>query len=150
MENAINLTQSVNLFHQIELFGGLSSAQLERIALLSACESYMTGAVIFLQASHPDAMYIVAEGQVAVIVDDIPTVYLGRGQVFGEMALVDNGVRSATIQVVDDGTLLYRIYINKFLALCQEDTAIGFLLMQNIAKDLSFKLRHRHLDSSDS
>jgi len=65
--------------------------------------------------------------------------------VFGEMALVDRGARSATVRCVEDGTVLYVIPRKDFWALCDNDHHIGFIVMRNIAFDLSFKLRHRNL-----
>jgi CRP-like cAMP-binding protein len=74
-----------------------------------------------------------------------PIVELGPGQSFGEMALIDRGVRSATVRCVQDGTSLYVIPRQALLALCDRDPQIGYMLMRNIASDLSFKLRHRNL-----
>lgn len=141
----------MTFIHQIELFHGLETSQLACIASLSLCQSYPAGAVIFAQESLADAVYIIGEGQVEVLIGNqtTPALYLGAGQVFGEMALVDSGTRSATIRVVDDNTTIYRIPSADFLDLCQRDTAIGYLLMRNIAQDLSFKLRHRHLETSE-
>ncbi len=73
-------------------------------------------------------------------------VYLGRGQIFGEMALLDMGKRSATVRCSQDHTVLRAISQPAFTDLCNSDTAIGYMIMRNMAIDLSFKLRHRNLD----
>ena len=62
------------------------------------------------------------------------------------MALIDLGKRSATVRCSRDNTILRSIQGEDFTALCEEDTAIGYVIMRNIAVDLSFKLRHRNLD----
>ncbi len=72
-------------------------------------------------------------------------VQLGDGQIVGEMALVDRGPRSATVRVVSDGAVLQVISAGDFLRLCDEDHQLGYLVMRNMAADLSFKLRHRNL-----
>ncbi|GAG41297.1 unnamed protein product, partial [marine sediment metagenome] len=46
---------------------------------------------------------------------------------------------------VADGTVLYAISRDDFIELCDEDTRIGYVIMRNIAADLSFKLRHYNL-----
>jgi CRP-like cAMP-binding protein len=69
---------------------------------------------------------------------------LGQGQTFGEMGLVDRGARSATVRAGTD-TEVYAINCHDFLNLCHENTHLGFLVMRNIAADLSFKLRYRNL-----
>jgi CRP/FNR family transcriptional regulator, cyclic AMP receptor protein len=73
-------------------------------------------------------------------------VYLGEGQIFGEMALLDGGPRSATVSSAQDGTIVYKLSREAFLSLCQQDTALGYAMMRNIALDLSFKLRHYNLN----
>jgi CRP-like cAMP-binding protein len=137
----------------IELFRGLDSDQFARIAEISHQENYATDDKIVEQGSTGDKMYVIADGQVEVRVDDghggyHSTVYLGRGQIFGEMALLDQGQRSATVVACEDGTVVYGISNHDFNTLCMADTAIGYIMMRNLAIDLSFKLRHQNLDPS--
>jgi CRP-like cAMP-binding protein len=68
-------------------------------------------------------------------------VTLGKGQIFGEVALVDEGPRTASARCIADGTRLWVAKRADFISLCEKDTSIGFLVMKNIAADLSFKLR---------
>jgi CRP-like cAMP-binding protein len=60
------------------------------------------------------------------------------------MALVDRGPRSATVRCVTDATLNV-IERDAFENLCQSSAQIGMVVYRNLAADLSFKLRHRHL-----
>ena len=71
--------------------------------------------------------------------------FLGEGQVFGELALIDQGARSAAVIVVADNTVIYKLPAEDFLGLCRTDTMIGFIMMRNLAQDISFKLRHQNL-----
>ncbi len=99
--------------------------------------------------------YLIRSGTVQIITNpdiletkpelaDAVMVNLGRGQSFGEMGLVDQGARSATVRAGSD-TKVYAINCQQFQELCHEDTHLGFLVMRNIAADLSFKLRYRNL-----
>jgi CRP/FNR family cyclic AMP-dependent transcriptional regulator len=142
---------------QSELFSGLTPEQVEQIAALGQEGAYNAGDVIIREGDPSDEIYIICSGMVEVDVSrgtipDVPgppqmtsIVRLGQGQVFGEMALVDRGVRSATVRCVRDGTVLYVIPCQAFWALCNGDHDIGYVVMHNIAADLSFKLRHRNL-----
>lgn len=69
---------------------------------------------------------------------------MGEGQVFGEMALLDHGARSASVKALKPETVVYTLSGEDFRALCQKDTAIGYVMMRNIALDLSFKIRHQN------
>jgi CRP/FNR family transcriptional regulator, cyclic AMP receptor protein len=145
---------SIQLIQEVELLRGLNDAQMARLAEIIRTEVYPAGTTIFLQDTPGDKMYIVRDGQVEIRVNDQDghghaAIYLGRGQVFGEMALVDEGTRSATVVAVEDGTVVYSILSADFTALCESDTGIGYILMRNIAQDMSFKLRHRQLDPSE-
>lgn len=142
------------MLSQVDLFRGLDPAQLERLAAAVEPGTYQAGETVFRQDAPGDSMFIVEAGQVEVAVhdgsgEDHTMVYLGRGQVFGEMALVDGATRSATISAVEDDTRVYRLAGKTFTALCEQDTAIGYILMRNIAQDISFKLRHNQSDRSE-
>lgn len=62
------------------------------------------------------------------------------------MALLDQGPRSASIIASSSPTILQAIQRDDFEQLCQEQTHIGYIVMHNLAADLSFKLRHRNLN----
>jgi len=145
------------LLRRNELFFGLTPEQIQRIASLSQEATYNAGDIIIREGAPSDEMYLIRSGMVEVLVcgggiPDVPgppqlapLVRLGQGQIFGEMALVDRGPRSATVRCIQDGTSLYVIPSEAFWALCDSDHHIGYVVMRNVASDLSFKLRHRNL-----
>ena len=142
----------LDLLKAVGLFNGLTDEQLQRLIDISAEEVYHDDDIIFEQNVEGDRMYLIREGQVEILIrrthqePERSQVFLGRGQVFGEMALLDLGRRSATVKCSRDHTVLYAISRDAFTDLCSSDTAIGYIVMRNMAMDLSFKLRHRNLD----
>ena len=145
----------VQVLAGVALCSGLSPSQLASLAAISTREEYNTDAVIFNQNDPGEKMYLITRGQVEVRLNSqvgghFATIYLGQGQIFGEMALLDQGSRSATVLAIEELTELYAISADAFLSLCQQDTAIGYIIMRNMALDLSFKLRHKNLDPSAS
>jgi CRP-like cAMP-binding protein len=142
----------INLLKTVSLFSGLSDHQLQRLIDISEQEVYDDGDIIIKQGAEGDKLYFINEGQVEILVrrraeePERSQVFLGRGQIFGEMALIDMGKRSATVRCSQDQTVLRVIDSEAFTRLCSSDTAIGYLIMRNMAMDLSFKLRHRNLD----
>ena len=145
------------LLQQSELFSGLAPEQVEKIVALGREVVYDAGDVIIHEDEPSNDVYIVCSGMVEVevtrgAIPDVPgpprltpVARLGAGQVVGEIALVDRGARSATVRCVQDGTALYVIARPAFWELCNSDHHIGYVVMRNIAADLSFKLRHRNL-----
>lgn len=137
----------VSILQQVALFQGLDIEQLTAIESIAEQLVFAEGDAVCKQGEDADCMYIVNEGQVSIIVNQADgsrdlMVYLGQGQVVGEMTLVDAGKRSASVMAVDDNTKVVSIPNDAFTALCESNTAIGYRIMKNIAQDLSFKLRH--------
>lgn len=137
---------------QVELFEGLEPDELERIAAICEERTLESGHVVAKQGDIGDELYIIWEGLVEVVHEETPedstprtVVNLGQGQVFGEMALVDFGPRSATVRVISDSATLQAIPREAFLEVCQSHNHLGYVVMRNMAADLSFKLRHQHL-----
>jgi CRP-like cAMP-binding protein len=64
------------------------------------------------------------------------------------MALVDKGARSATVKAIIDPTVVQAIRAEDFDRICNQNTHIGFIVMRNLASDISFKLRHRNLNET--
>ena len=71
-------------------------------------------------------------------------VNLGKGQIIGEMALIDQGPRSATVRAISVAVVQVIRRVD-FEAVCEKNTRIGYIVMKDIAADLSFKLRHRNM-----
>jgi len=70
---------------------------------------------------------------------------LGRGQCFGEVALVDQGLLSASARSASHETRLLIIPRQSLMDLCERDPALGFRLMRNLAADLATKIRNTDL-----
>jgi len=135
----------------VELFEGITPAELQAISLICKEITFKSGEVITRQGETGDDLYIVLEGYVEVLhsgtspeLSPRTIVHLGKGQIFGEMALVDHGPRSATVRAASDPTKLLKIHCDEFEQECEENHHLGYVIMRNIAADLSFKLRHRH------
>ena len=138
----------VDLFENVALFDGLTKKELEKVADLCIEKQFAPGEIIIQQGDMGDEMYVIQEGQVEIIIMGVkperPIVILGKGQILGEMSLLDEGFRSATGRATTN-TTVQMINGKKFTQLTEQDTHIGFIVMRNLAADLSFKLRHRNL-----
>jgi CRP-like cAMP-binding protein len=122
---------------------------LVQLAGICSEEEVAPGNLIVEQNTTGTKMYIIAQGSVEVFIkgleEDTVLVFLGQGQVFGEMALLDQGYRSASVRATTDGCRLYLLDYQKFKDLVTANQQIGFIVMRNLAGDLAFKLRHRNL-----
>jgi CRP/FNR family cyclic AMP-dependent transcriptional regulator len=148
--------QRINILREVDIFQDLSESQLKRIAEICEERVCQIGAVIFEENTASDELYVIAEGMVDIRVDPNilgtpsgtgPTTLttLRRGQTFGEVALVDQGLRSASARCAANNTRLLVINRDNLISLCDQDYQMGYVLMRNIAADLSFKIRSTDL-----
>ncbi len=87
---------------------GLSAAELRLLATYSKEERFSPEALIFSEGEQGDRLYIVLEGQVRISrrllgMGEEALSFVGRGEVFGEMALIDDQPRSADARAHTDG-----------------------------------------------
>lgn len=147
----------IYILQQVDIFEELTANQLELIDEICAEKNFNQDEVIFEENSLSNEFYIIAEGEVEIQVDPDtigdgtdsyqPTTIatLRRGQSFGEVAIVDPGVRSASAKCGSETCQLLVIDRNDFVKLLESDYQIGYIIMRNFAADLSLKIRQTNL-----
>lgn len=103
---ASELMEKVFLLKGIPLFSKMSAEQLLPVAEIVREEQYAAGEVVFEEGDPGDVLYLVTSGSVEVVRDEKRLALLGSSECFGDMAMLDQEVRSATIRVVDAVNLL--------------------------------------------
>ena len=98
-------------------------------------QPFAAGATIFRAGDPGDVMYAVVEGTVDVLVRGKLVEELGPGGVFGEMALIDTGVRSATAVAKTDCKVV-AVDKKRFQFLVQQTPNFSLQLMRIIADRL--------------
>ena len=94
--------RKMQLLSRIEFFSELDEPQLGRIAEVAQFLSVPKDKIIFNAGDQADAVFVVASGKVKIVVTtpdgkELILAMLGAGQVFGEMALLESGPRSASV-----------------------------------------------------
>ena len=87
------------LVRQFEMFAGLDDDSLTRIGQLFVARFAVPGEKIIQKGDRGDGMYFISSGAVEVLLPQ-RTVRLGRGDFFGEMALLSGGRRSADVKAL--------------------------------------------------
>jgi len=137
----------VPLLKKVDILNSLSENQLEKVAELCREQTFNADDIVFREDDKSSELYLIQDGLVEITLSvpepgtERSIVTLGNGQIFGEMALLDKGPRTASARCIADGTSLWVAKRADFISLCEKDTNIGFIVMRNIAADLSFKLR---------
>ncbi|MFH1258291.1 MAG: cyclic nucleotide-binding domain-containing protein [Elusimicrobiota bacterium] len=125
---------------KISLFYGLSPKALMRVLNIVHYKKYFVGETVFSEGQEGKVLYIIKTGEVTVSKKNKIICKLYPGDFFGEMALLEEIPRSATVKVSKDSELLL-VYKVKFDELLEDNAKIGIKLVYNLAKILSFRIR---------
>ena len=148
---------NIYVLQQIDIFEDLTPDQIKLVDAICEAKSYGPGEVVFEENELSKEFYIIMEGEVEIQVDpdtigDGTDAYqpstiavLRRGQSFGEVAIVDPGVRSASAKSGEDGSKLLVIDRAAFIKLLESDYQMGYTVMRNFAADLALKIRQTNL-----
>jgi hypothetical protein len=93
------------LLERVPLFTPLARPALERLAAQLESLEADPGAKIVAQGDHGDRFYVIAEGELSVSVDGRPAGTLGPGDSFGEIALLRDVPRTATVEATTPARL---------------------------------------------
>ena len=147
----------VNFLKQCDIFFQFTPTQLELVANICQEAMYQKDDLIFRENSSSKELYVIMQGEVDIVVDPslVGTMEEGvenrviatmrRGQSFGEVALVDEGLRSASACASQRDTRLLIIPRDKLIMLCDTYPQLGYRLMYNLAADLAMKMRNTDL-----
>jgi MFS family permease len=98
-------TEALRLLEPIPIFAPLPAPALERLASQLEPVEISAGTEVIRQGDPGDRFYAIESGRFEVTVDGAPTGELGPGDFFGEIALLRNVPRTASVSAVTDGTL---------------------------------------------
>lgn len=128
-------------FQAYSLFGGLTTPQIDIIRPLMGSASFAPGQDIIAEGQSNDSIYFIVEGRVQVSRCGVPIVELPEGQTFGEMELLDVMPSVATVSAITTVSVV-TISNRSIRAVYARDPNVFALVMMNLARDLSRRLRH--------
>jgi CRP/FNR family cyclic AMP-dependent transcriptional regulator len=146
-----------------ELFKGLSPEQIRKVINICRTVRFSADEIIMKEGEMGDSMYIILQGTVEVIkrlimaaLDDDESAdkskiftrldAAGQHPVFGEIALLQELKRTATVRAVND-CILYEIKKKDFLSLAESDFEFGYRILLNMAGIVSARLRKADEDT---
>jgi pyruvate,water dikinase len=125
----------VELLQQTRLFGSLERKELEQIGVVFKERRFAAGETVIQQGSGGASFYVIESGEAAVTIDGEQRRVMGPGDHFGEIALIDESARTATITAVT-ALVCYGLTLWEFRPLVEQNGAIGWKIMQTLAREL--------------
>lgn len=138
----IDEDKKMSLFHE----KGLSSAEIRLLATFSQEENYESDSIIFREGELGEKLYIILDGQVRISkfipgIGEEALAILGRGEFFGEMALIDGSPRSADAKAHTTGATVLSIDKKTLNEIINMDPSASLQFLNLLTKMLSQRLR---------
>jgi pyruvate,water dikinase len=117
------------------LFADLAPDELAKITGLFKQRRFPAGETVIKEGTGGAAFYVIESGEATVTIGGEPRATLTQGDHFGEIALIDEGARMATITAATD-LVCQGLTLWEFRPLVQQNGAIGWTIMQTLAREL--------------
>lgn len=135
-----SVESKVEILKKIPLFKTLSYREISMLLELIDIVHYDKGATIVEQGQKGEDMFVILKGDAKVLVDGKPIAELGPGKYFGEMALIDQGERSATV-VGESAMKVMRLMRPELFPLLKKEPRIGVKIFWSFLQTMNKRLR---------
>ncbi|TMJ98435.1 MAG: cyclic nucleotide-binding domain-containing protein [Actinobacteria bacterium] len=128
-------SEHVEALKRVPLLSGLDDRQLERLARSFKERTFKEGSTVTSEGSTGTGFFLIADGNANVTVGDEQRATLGPGDYFGEIALIDQDVRSASITAATD-LRCYGLTPWEFRPFVEEHPEVAWTLLRTLAQRL--------------
>lgn len=139
----MGLLKEADLLRKVPMFAKLEPSRLKLLAFTSEYLAFEDGEIVFRVGETGDCAYVIMAGEVEIMAEtgagEIVAATLGQNALFGELALLTNAPRSATIRARGRVETL-RISDESFLKLVRENADVAL----DVMRQLSDKLARAH------
>ena len=157
------MEQSISLLQETDLFKNLTPTQIGKVLMIAREVKFAEDDIVMKEGDFGDKLYIIRKGTVEVA-KCLTMEGMGEGDitmgknkvftrldasqhaVFGEVALLEETKRTATIRAVTN-CICYEIRKDEFLQLAEEDNQLGYRILLNLARIVSARLRKADEDT---
>jgi CRP-like cAMP-binding protein len=125
----------VELLQRVPLFADFERSDLERLARSFKQRTFEAGSKVADEGRSAAGFFVIERGEASVSVRGAERDKLGPGDYFGEIALIDEGARSATV-TADSELRCYGLTSWEFRPLVESNASIAWKLLETMAKRL--------------
>jgi PPM family protein phosphatase len=146
---ASDVSLKLDVLKGMQMFRYLSYKELVQVAAVAEMSDFVAEQTIFQAGQPGDAMYVVTSGTVRLVMGDKTVAELGRGQHFGEIALVDRSTRSLTA-IASASTRLVVLHRKDFYDLIKREPASAVKILWSFVQVLGNRLRKTNADLTEA
>jgi serine/threonine protein phosphatase PrpC len=140
VRETVETNVKIRMLQNMPVFADLSYQELLKILKIAFEQEVKAGQMLFRDGDPADALYILLSGTVNVEKDNTILTTLSRGSHFGEMALISNQERSASVRVTAPGRVLV-IRRDDFYDLTQAEPEMAIKLLWRFVHHLGERVR---------
>jgi CRP/FNR family transcriptional regulator, cyclic AMP receptor protein len=122
----------VEVLKRVPLFADLDRRELQQVARLFKERRFPQGETVMKEGLGGAAFFVIESGEATVTIGGDERTRLKAGDYFGEIALIDEGARTATVSAATD-LVCYGLTLWEFGPLVRENGEIGWKLLQALA-----------------
>jgi len=131
---------STTVLRTVPLFAGFPDEQLRVIASVVSRRNVPRGTIVIVEGDPTDSLYIIIAGRLKVMMSDsegkeVILAMLGPGEYFGEMGLIDESPRSATVMTVEPSELIV-VTKREFKKILSENFDMAETVMRGLVRRL--------------
>jgi CRP/FNR family transcriptional regulator, cyclic AMP receptor protein len=126
---------TVDLLKKVPLFSGLDQRELKRLTGSFKERTFDAGEPVAVEGEAGAGFFVIESGEAVVTVHGEERGRLGPGDYFGDVAMIDQGDRTATVQA-DSELKCYGLTFWDFRPLVESDARIAWPLLQAMAQRL--------------
>jgi len=126
------MSDRTDLLAKVPLLASLDHKQLERLASDFSERTFPAGSVVVREGdTHGMGFFVVVDGEGVVTVDGKEIAKVGKGSYFGEVALISDRVRTATVTATTDLKTLVMTFWD-FRAFVRSDAEVAWKLLEHV------------------
>jgi len=133
----------VETLQRVPLFADLTTREIQQIARLFKERRCSRGETVVKEGSGGAVFFVIESGEATVFIDGKERTTLKHGDYFGEIALIDEGTRMATI-IASTELVCYGLTYWDFRPVVEKNGVIGWKLLQRMAKMLRATRQEAH------
>ncbi|MFT5549340.1 MAG: CRP/FNR family cyclic AMP-dependent transcriptional regulator [Candidatus Azotimanducaceae bacterium] len=146
-DKTLDLAQETDLLSKIPMFAKLDLSKLKLLAFTSETLTFEDNGIVFHAGDTADCAFVIMQGSIDILIDTengpVVSLTLQQNQLFGELALLNNAPRNATLRAKGQIKVM-RITADMFLKLLTENSEMALDVMRQLSNKLAKS--HEHVE----
>ena len=128
--------EGMSFVHQVSLFHSIKFFELKKLVLAMSQKVYKKGDYLIKQGTKGNTLFIIISGEVEVLVDEIVVNHLKENDYFGDIALLSDMTRVASVKAISQEIKVVTLSKNEFKAFVEKNPEISMKLMKKMIERL--------------